>query len=169
VRGSELAAGWDLASAVDIVVPARGKKMVTTDIAIATPTDCYARVAPRSGLAYKKSIDVGAGVVDADYRGPVGVILFNHSDDDFDIKVGDRIAQLILEKVHLDVDIEKVDELPETNRGTNGFGSTGVDEPIAKKARPVSPPLATDYNDLLEKYNTLEARLKALEQAAPKQ
>ncbi|KAK1353395.1 hypothetical protein POM88_052530 [Heracleum sosnowskyi] len=66
------------------------------DLRIAVPEGTYARIAPRSGLAWKHSIDVGAGVIDADYRGPVGVILFNYSDVDFEVKAGDRIAQLII-------------------------------------------------------------------------
>lgn len=83
--------------------------------------------APRSGLAWKKHIDVGAGVVDADYRGNVGVILFNFGDTDFEIAPGDRIAQLILEKICM-ADIQDVGsaELPNTTRGAGGFGSTGV-------------------------------------------
>ena len=95
VRGSEFAAGFDLSSAYDITVPARGKALVKTDIAIAIPPLTYARIAPRSGLAVKNFIDTGAGVVDYDYRGNVGVVLFNHAEDDFEIKRGDRIAQVI--------------------------------------------------------------------------
>ena len=64
-------------------MPARGKALVKTDISIAIPPGTYARVAPRSGLAVKHFIDTGAGVVDEDYRGPVGVVLFNHSEQDF--------------------------------------------------------------------------------------
>ena len=70
-------------SAEDTVIPARGKGIVKTDLSIATPPGTYARVAPRSGLAVKNFIDTGAGVVDEDYRGNVGVVLFNHSDVDF--------------------------------------------------------------------------------------
>eukprot|EP00257_Ricinus_communis_P015320 XP_015573206.2 LOW QUALITY PROTEIN: deoxyuridine 5'-triphosphate nucleotidohydrolase [Ricinus communis] len=83
-RGSLLSAGYDLSSATDTKVPARGKALIPTDLSIAVPEGTYARIAPRSGLAWKHSIDVGAGVIDADYRGPVGVILFNHSDVDFE-------------------------------------------------------------------------------------
>jgi len=72
-----------ICSAEDVVIPARGKGIVKTDIAIAIPHGTYARVAPRSGLAVKNFIDTGAGVVDEDYRGNVGVVLFNHSDEDF--------------------------------------------------------------------------------------
>lgn len=103
---------------------------VKTDISIAFPHGFYARVAPRSGLAWKNSIDVGAGVIDVDYRGNVGVILFNHSDDDFKIAHGDRIAQLILERI-ITPDVVEVDELDETERNAGGFGSTGVASSVA--------------------------------------
>ncbi|GIL73629.1 hypothetical protein Vretimale_5486 [Volvox reticuliferus] len=124
-RGSAGAAGYDLASAEDTVVPARGKVLVKTDISIRVPKGTYGRVAPRSGLAAKNFIDTGAGVVDEDYRGNVGVLLFNHSDTDFQIKVGDRIAQLVIEKIATP-DVEEVEELDSTERGVNGYGSTGV-------------------------------------------
>ena len=83
------------------------------------------KLAPRSGLAHKNFIDVGAGVIDYDYRGNVGVILFNHSEVDFEVKRGDRIAQLILEKISMANAVE-VDDLDDTVRGAGGFGSTGV-------------------------------------------
>ena len=91
--------------------------------------------APRSGLAWKNHIGVGAGVVDADYRGNVGVILFNHSDTDFMVAPGDRVAQLILQKVEM-LSLEETGELPDTTRGAGGFGSTGVAaEPDVKKVK----------------------------------
>ncbi|CAH1432393.1 unnamed protein product [Lactuca virosa] len=124
-RGSSLAAGYDLSSAIDTKVPARGKALVPTDLSIAVPEGTYARIAPRSGLTWKHSIDVGAGVIDADYRGPVGVILFNHSDSEFEVKTGDRIAQLIIEKI-ITPEVVEVDDLDSTVRGAGGFGSTGV-------------------------------------------
>ena len=96
-----------------------------TDLSIAIPKDTYARVAPRSGLAWKHFIDVGAGVVDYDYRGNVGVILFNHSDVDFEVKHGDRIVQLILERIATP-EVLEVEDLDDTARGAGGFGSTGV-------------------------------------------
>lgn len=89
------------------------------------PEGTYGRVAPRSGLAWKNFIDVGAGVIDQDYRGNVGVILFNHSDTPFEIKKGDRIAQLILERIVHPVVVE-ADTLSDTDRGAGGFGSTGT-------------------------------------------
>jgi dUTP pyrophosphatase len=125
VRASAGAAGYDLASAHHVVVPARGKQIVPTDLAISLPAGVYGRIAPRSGLAWKHFIDVGAGVIDADYIGCVSVILFNHSDQDFKVAAGDRVAQLILEKIAIATVVE-VEELAATNRGSGGFGSTGV-------------------------------------------
>ncbi|KAI3978785.1 hypothetical protein MKX01_015960 [Papaver californicum] len=124
-RGSSLSAGYDLSSAAEMIVPGRGKALIPTDLRIAVPEGTYARVAPRSGLTWKHSIDVGAGVIDADYRGPVGVILFNHSDVDFQVKMGDRVAQLIIEKI-ITPEVEEVEDLDSTFRGSGGFGSTGV-------------------------------------------
>lgn len=124
-KGSKAAAGYDLYSAHDHVVKARGKEMIKTDLQVAIPTGCYGRVAPRSGLAWKHSIDVGAGVIDEDYRGPLNVILFNFGDQDFEIRRGDRVAQLICEKIE-QTDLEDVNDLDNTERGANGFGSTGV-------------------------------------------
>merc|ERR1712146_154259 len=98
-RGSLHAAGFDLASSQKVSVPAGGKAIVKTGLSIATPTGTYARIAPRSGLAVKRMIHVGAGVVDADYRGEVGVVLFNHGPEVFEVAPGDRVAQLILEKI----------------------------------------------------------------------
>ncbi|GMH32390.1 hypothetical protein BSKO_00224 [Bryopsis sp. KO-2023] len=132
-RGSSRAAGYDLSSAEDCSVPARGKTLIKTDLSVAIPPGTYGRVAPRSGLALKKFIDVGAGVIDEDYRGPLGVILFNFSDTEFEVKTGDRIAQLILERIYTP-DVEEVEELDDTERGTGGFGSTGV----AKETQPAA-------------------------------
>ncbi|KAL8655982.1 MAG: hypothetical protein Q9210_000550 [Variospora velana] len=85
-RGSAFAAGYDIYASKPTSVPARGKALVETDIAIAVPEGTYGRIAPRSGLAVKNFIDTGAGVIDADYRGQVKVLLFNHADTDFDGK-----------------------------------------------------------------------------------
>ena len=125
VRGSDGAAGYDLSAAYDCVVKAKSKELVKTDLSIAIPKNTYARIAPRSGLAYKKFIDVLAGVVDYDYRGNVGVILANFGDEDFEVKKGDRIAQMILERITTPECVE-VEDLEATERGAGGFGSTGV-------------------------------------------
>ena len=118
-------AGFDLASADNLVVPARGKAMVKTDLSVAIPADCYGRIAPRSGLAWKHHIDVGAGVIDATYRGAVGVLLFNHSNVDFHIAPGDRIAQLIIEVIR-NPEVVEVQDLETSDRGARGFGSSGL-------------------------------------------
>lgn len=124
-KGSAKAAGYDLRSAYDYTVPGRGKQLVMTDIQVQVPEGCYGRVAPRSGLAVKNFIDVGAGVVDEDYRGNVGVVLFNHSEAEFEVKKGDRIAQFICEKIAYP-DLEELPSLNDTERGAGGFGSTGT-------------------------------------------
>ncbi|KAK9823508.1 hypothetical protein WJX72_003255 [[Myrmecia] bisecta] len=123
-RGSAGAAGYDLASAYDYKVKAHGREVVKTDLSVAIPPGTYARVAPRSGLAVKHFIDTGAGVVDEDYRGNIGVVLFNHGDTDFTVSRGDRVAQLILERI-LTPEVEEVEELDVTVRGAGGYGSTG--------------------------------------------
>ncbi|XP_039979496.1 deoxyuridine 5'-triphosphate nucleotidohydrolase, mitochondrial isoform X2 [Xiphias gladius] len=123
-RGSAKAAGYDLYSAYDYSIGPMDKAIVKTDIQIAVPHGCYGRVAPRSGLAVKNFIDVGAGVVDEDYRGNVGVVLFNFSKDTFEVKKGDRIAQLVCERICYP-DLEEQKTLDETERGAGGFGSTG--------------------------------------------
>merc|ERR1711988_1343437 len=95
-RGTEGAAGFDLSAAESVDVPAGGKAIVKTGLAVAIPSGSYARIAPRSGLAAKRMLHCGAGVVDFDYRGEVGVVVFNYGKEAFSVAVGDRIAQLIL-------------------------------------------------------------------------
>lgn len=125
-RGSVLSAGYDIYSSEEAVIPAQGQGLVGTDISVAVPIGTYGRVAPRSGLAVKNGISTGAGVIDADYRGEVKVVLFNHAQKDFTIQKGDRIAQLVLEKIVM-ADIKQItaEELDITARGEGGFGSTG--------------------------------------------
>ncbi|XP_032199535.1 deoxyuridine 5'-triphosphate nucleotidohydrolase, mitochondrial isoform X2 [Lutra lutra] len=123
-KGSARAAGYDLYSAYDYTLPPMEKALVKTDIQVALPSGCYGRVAPRSGLAAKHFIDVGAGVIDEDYRGNVGVVLFNFGKEKFEVKKGDRIAQLICERIFYP-EIEEVQVLDDTERGSGGFGSTG--------------------------------------------
>lgn len=125
IRESPNAAGLDLKSAYDVIVPKRGRCLIKTDLAVKLPPNCYGRIAPRSGLAYNHFIDVGAGVIDADYRGNIQVLLFNHSENDYYVKRGDKIAQLICEVI-IYPDIKQVTELDSTARGAQGFGSTGV-------------------------------------------
>ena len=100
--------------------------LIDTQISIAPPPGTYGRIAPRSGLAAKNMIATGARVINADYRGVVLVLLFHHSDEDFKVKQGDRIAQLILKKIATPM-IEQVENLDKTTRGDQGFGS--MDKP----------------------------------------
>ncbi|XP_076322708.1 deoxyuridine triphosphatase [Tachypleus tridentatus] len=123
-KGSAHAAGFDLYSAYEYLIPPASKAVVMTDIQIAVPEGCYGRIAPRSGLAAKYFIDVGAGVIDYDYRGNVGVVLFNFGDKEFKVNKGDRIAQLICEKI-IYPDLKELQTLGDTERGDGGFGSSG--------------------------------------------
>jgi len=91
-RGSDLAAGYDIHALSPTTIPARGKALVSTGLSFAIPPGNYGRIAPRSGLAVKNFIDTGAGVIDADYRGEVKILLFNFGDKDFEVKAHDRIA-----------------------------------------------------------------------------
>ena len=128
-KGSIHAAGYDLASAQNTVIEPKCRMLVKTGIAVAVPEGTYGRVAPRSGLALKHGIDVMAGVIDSDYRGDVGVVLVNLGSLPFEVKAGDRIAQLILERIEINASVEEkssVEELGVSARGASGFGSTGV-------------------------------------------
>ncbi len=118
-------AGADLMASAKAVVPSRGKCLVSTGLRLALPEGHVGLIWPRSGLAVSHSIDCGAGVVDAQYRGEVKVLLFNHSDEDFPIQAGDRIAQLLVQKVE-NINFLPVDELDGTSRNDDGFGSTGA-------------------------------------------
>ena len=123
-RATEGSAGLDISSSVDSTVPPGKWCAISTGISIMVPKDCYARIAPRSGLTFKYGIQVGAGVIDSDYTGEIKVILFNHGAYDFTIKTGDRIAQLIFERIFTN-ELQEVEELVKTERGSGGFGSTG--------------------------------------------
>ncbi len=124
-RQSDLAAGYDLYSSEDVIIGAGKRDRIKTGVAIALPRGTYGRVAPRSSLALHSGIDVGAGVIDEDYRGEVCVVLFNHGDRSFEVKVGDRIAQLIIHVIDTP-SVVVVDDLDDTRRGSGGFGSTGT-------------------------------------------
>jgi dUTP pyrophosphatase len=117
-------AAADLCSSADLVIPARGRAVVPTDLVIELPPGFKGRIYPRSGLAARHGIDVGAGLIDEAYRGPVGVLLFNHSDEDFAIRAGDRIAQLGVER-YVRPEFTEAADLTETSR-SSGWGSTGV-------------------------------------------
>ncbi len=124
-----LSAGMDLRANIEdsITLKPLERAIVKTGLFIALPAGLEAQVRPRSGLAAKKGITVlnSPGTVDADYRGEIGVILVNLSNQDFVINDGERIAQLVIAK-HERIDWNEVSVLNETERGAGGFGSTGV-------------------------------------------
>ncbi|PWG05905.1 dUTP diphosphatase [Polaribacter aquimarinus] len=123
------AAGMDLRANIDTAITLKPleRAIVKTGLFIALPDGFEAQVRPRSGLAAKKGITVlnSPGTVDADYRGEIGVILVNLSNEDFIVNDGERIAQLVVAK-HERINWKEVETLSETERGTGGFGSTGV-------------------------------------------
>ena len=123
-RGSAYAASYDISSLEDAEIPPQSKYLFSTGLSLAIPSGHYGRIAPRSGLAVKHFIDVGAGVIDEDYRGELKVLLFNFGGEPYKVSKGDRIAQLLLEKI-ITPDVIEVEELDETGRGQGGFGSTG--------------------------------------------
>jgi dUTP pyrophosphatase len=122
-KGSEYSAGYDLYSSEEFTLMPMNRKLFKTGLSIAIPNGLYGRIAPRSGLAFKDGIDVLAGVIDEDYRGEIGVLLINFGLTEKQIKVGDKIAQIIFE-FYNQVEFELVDELQTTQRGEGGFGST---------------------------------------------
>jgi dUTP pyrophosphatase len=137
VRGSSGAAGYDLTSIEECIILPGRRAVVSTGISVKVPEGTYGRIAPRSGLAVKHGIQVGAGVIDADYTGELKVVLFNQNNKKYSIKPGFRIAQLILEQC-VTPEVVEVDDLDATDRGSNGFGSTGVEDPVPPTPRPPS-------------------------------
>ena len=122
--GSAAAAGADLRASEELTIPAGGRAAVGTSLYLEIPPGHVGLIWPRSGLAVKHGIDTLAGVVDSDYRGEVRVVLINHGDAPFAIRPGDRVAQLLIQKVERPA-FSAVSRLGETARGTGGFGSTG--------------------------------------------
>jgi dUTP pyrophosphatase len=133
-RSTLKSAGFDLKSSEDCIIPAKSHKAVKTGIIVSLPPNSYGRIASRSGLSLKHGIEVGAGVIDEDYRNEIMVILYNHSDEDFMIKENDRIAQLIVQgviypNILLEDNQGKIEALEKTCLETirkGGFGSTGL-------------------------------------------
>lgn len=120
-------AGLDLFSTEEITIKPFERKLVHTGIRIQLPKNTEAQIRPRSGLALKNGLTVlnTPGTIDEGYRGEVGIILINLSNEDFKVEVGMKVAQMVIKPV-IEVDIEEVVHLTETTRGEGGFGSTGV-------------------------------------------
>ena len=125
---TEGASGMDLIAFINepITIKSRASSLVPTGLSVAFSKDYEIQIRPRSGLAAKKNISVlnTPGTVDSDYRGEIKVIIYNHGINDFVIKNGDRIAQMILTPV-IKIEFEETLDLPDSVRGTGGFGSTG--------------------------------------------
>ncbi len=128
VKESAYNAGYDLAAYEPVVIPAWGKAKIDTKIKLAIPKGLYGRIASRSGLSAKNDLEVGAGVIDPNYHGNIIVILRNHSDFDYNVNRGDRIAQLILTP-YKTIQLKEVPSVEAfvggSDRGTKGFGSSG--------------------------------------------
>ena len=125
---TEGASGVDIMALLDnkITLDPGESKIIPTGLSIAFPDDLEVQIRPRSGLAAKSNISVlnTPGTIDSDYRGEIKIILINHSNEKFDVKNGDRIAQMVLMPV-LKFKFEEVSKLDDTIRGSGGFGSTG--------------------------------------------
>lgn len=117
-------AGMDLSAAEDVTIAPGRWALVSTGIGFTVPTGTYGRIAPRSGVS-TKGIIVNAGVVDRSYTGVVKCLMVNIGDTPFEVKVGDRICQVILERIIDDCEVVEVASLEETDRGAQGFGSSG--------------------------------------------
>ena len=126
---SSLSAGMDIRAFLDkkIILKPLERKLINTGLYVQLGKNYEAQVRPRSGLALKKGITVlnSPGTIDADYRGEIGIILINLSNENFEIKSGDRIAQLVISR-HETIEWQTVDSLNNSNRGEKGFGSTGI-------------------------------------------
>lgn len=123
-RGSAAAAGLDLFSIEDLTIEPKQRVLARTGLAVAIPEGYYGRVAPRSGLATKQGLDTLAGVIDADYRGEIGCLLYNSGDAPVSLPAQSKICQLIIEKIITPTAVW-ADDLTDTVRGDGGFGSTG--------------------------------------------
>nr|XP_033788692.1 uncharacterized protein LOC117354825 [Geotrypetes seraphini] len=133
VRVTPGSVGWDLSSIQEMKVPKGGRKVVDTGVVIALPEECYGRIAPRSGLALRHGIHIGAGVVDPDYRGTLKILVLNLGEKKYSIKEGDCIAQLICERVMIpELREEVIDTV--TARGEQGWGSSEEQEGVVKKS-----------------------------------
>lgn len=123
-------AAFDLEADEDTFVYGYSRKLISTGVRMAIPEGYCGIIKSRSGLAVKNSIEVGAGVIDAGYRGEIKVLLCNYGDDNLYINSGDRIAQLMIVPVPA-VTLEVVEDLDETTRSDKGFGSTGLNAILA--------------------------------------
>ncbi len=124
IRVNDRDAGFDLYALEDCDIGPHNQKLVKTGISMAIPRGYVGLIWPRSGLAHKYGLDVFAGVIDSGYRGDIGVILYNSKLEHYKIKKGERIAQILFQKIEY-FDLIEVDDLDDSQRGAGGFGSSG--------------------------------------------
>jgi dUTP pyrophosphatase len=151
-KGSVDAAGYDLYTTESYELKVGERKVFKTDIGLTIPQGLYGRVAPRSGLAVKKGLDVLAGVIDADYRGEILVALINLGQENVTINEGDKIAQIIFEH-YTNHEFNVVDDLNSTDRGDKGFGST---DKVPESKTPKIPEAVESFLENMYKKNPVE-------------
>ncbi|KAG6518126.1 hypothetical protein ZIOFF_021528 [Zingiber officinale] len=134
IRQSTGATGLDLTTSEDCVIPPRGRGLIPTGISLEIPWGIYGKIAARSSTAYRLDLDIGAGVIDCDYKGEVKILAFNHSNQIIRIYKGECVSQIIIEYIAI-TDVYEVQSLTLTDRGTKVFGSTST-PPIFKKLLP---------------------------------
>ena len=124
-RGTPCSAGLDLHTIREVAIDPTSSALVETGIAVKVPEGYYGRIAPRSGVSVRTGLVVNAGVIDSDYRGEVKIVFNNFTKAEIKFNKGDKVAQLILEKIGM-FEVEEVASLDSTERGEGGFGSTGI-------------------------------------------
>lgn len=125
IRGSKYAAGLDLFANETKTIQPNSSALISTGIGMVIPHGYYGRIAPRSGFSVKTGLMVNAGVIDSDYRGEVKILFANPTANSVQVNAGEKVAQIVVERIAL-LDVEEVESLDETERGANGFGSTGT-------------------------------------------
>jgi dUTP pyrophosphatase len=132
IRGSKYAAGLDLYADETVTINPGCSGLVSTGIGMVIPNNFYGRIAPRSGFSVKTGLMVNAGVIDSDYRGEIKILFANYTHNSVQVKSGEKVAQIIIEKIILPAVVE-VENLEDSDRGANGFGSTGAFNKSAAK------------------------------------
>lgn len=133
-RATDGSAGYDLSSIENVLIDVGSRRLISTGITMKIPKDSYGRIAPRSGLSLHYCLDIGAGVIDSDYTGEIKVLLINNGSSPFQVTCGDRIAQIIFERIYLP-EMRSVTSIDETERSSNGFGSTGLKQSSSVQER----------------------------------
>lgn len=117
-------AAFDLAACEDVLLKSGETKIIPTGLALEIPVGFVGNIRDRSGMSAKHALHTLAGIIDSNYRGEIGIVMTNLSQVDYQIKAGDRVAQMLIQKIEI-ADFEEVGELSDTNRGEKGFNSSG--------------------------------------------